>query len=299
MRILTPPCNGPAACPASAKHLLSYHHVSAGEEIAPQPSMDLPSPFADPLSSFLLSHSTAAADTGEPEPALHVNIKAPLPASSSQSTLKVAQVKVLVQPLQLQYQPSCFERLAKIVASPTGRSRTAELMDVITEHDSLEVQSLSVAELACSSKPMPAVSLEVGPTVMCHSLKVHYGASRRRHLLGEDHRVHGGRPSAVCPSTLEHSSTAKKYICVILRSFHVGAGPGSQSHPGWRAGHRGPFCSATCSLNRSSQSKLSRSSALPTSLCAASGDAEAHLAAEWWLAKCILTGMPPNSLMSA
>ena len=123
--------------------------------------MDLPSPFADPLSSFLLSHSTAAADTGEPEPALHVNIKAPLPASSSQSLISVAQVKVLVQPLQLQYQPSCFARLAKILATPTGRSRTAELMDVITAHDSLEVQSLSIAELACGFKPLPAVSLEV------------------------------------------------------------------------------------------------------------------------------------------
>ena len=143
------------------KDMLSSHFVSAGDTMAPQPSMDLPSPFADPLSSFLLSHSTAAADPGEPEPALHIAIKGSLPEGSSHSPREALELKVLIQPLQLHYQPSCFARLLKIMASPIGKSRTAELMDVISAHDSLEVQSLSVAELACSSKQLAAVSLEV------------------------------------------------------------------------------------------------------------------------------------------
>ena len=175
--------------------------------MAPQPSMDLPSPFADPLSSFLLSHNTAAADTGEPEPALHVNIKAPLLASSSQNPLEVAQVKVLVQPLQLQYQPSCFARLLKIVASPTGKSRTAELMDIIAAHDALEVQSLSIAELACGSKPLPAISLEVGPSF--HLLFV-ANASCCKFIRAEARsivqRARGAwsKPSVTCPSRCQH-----------------------------------------------------------------------------------------------
>ena len=129
--------------------------------MAPQPSMDLPSPFADPLSSFLLSHSTATADPGEPEPALRVTIKGPLLEGNGHPPREALELKVLLQPLQLHYQPSCFARLSRILASPTGKSRTAELMDVISAHDSLEVQSLTVAELACSSKQLPAVSVEV------------------------------------------------------------------------------------------------------------------------------------------
>lgn len=137
--------------------------VHAGDTMAPQPSLDLPSPFADPLSSFLLSHSTAAEDAGEPEPALHVTLKGLLARNSSQSPLEVLQVAVVLQPLQLHYQSSCFARLSNILASPTRKSRTAELMDVISAHESLAVQSLSVAELACRSQPVPAVSLEVVP----------------------------------------------------------------------------------------------------------------------------------------
>ena len=154
--------------------------------MAPQPSMDLPSSFADPLSSFLLSHSTAAEDAGELEPALHVTVKGTLVRNSSQSPPQVLQLAVVLQPLQLHYQPSCFARLSNILASPTGKSRTAELMDVISAHDSEAVESLSLAELACTSQPVPAVSLEVVPPWMqscCQSIRLE--AEKQKCLVKE------------------------------------------------------------------------------------------------------------------
>ena len=132
--------------------------------MAPQASMDISSPSAESQNPFLLSNSDAvpAPEAGDADPALHVTIRGPLPKSSSGSSSEAMQIKVSVQPLQLLYQPACFARLAAILTGPTCKSRTAELMDVFCSLESPEVQALSVAELACSKQPVPAVSLEVG-----------------------------------------------------------------------------------------------------------------------------------------
>jgi len=132
--------------------------------MAPQPSMDIPSPSAEFQNPFLLSHSDAvpAPEAGDTDPALHVTIRGPPSKSSSGNFSEVMQIKVLIQPLQLLYQPACFARLAAILTGPTGKSRTAELMDVFCSLESPEVRALSVAELACSKQPVSAISLEVG-----------------------------------------------------------------------------------------------------------------------------------------
>ena len=131
--------------------------------MAPQSSMDISSPSAESQNPFVLSQSDAvpAKEAGDADPALHVTIRGPLPKSSSGISSEVMQIKLLVQPLQLLYQPACFARLAAILTGPTCKSRTAELMDVLCSLESPEVQALSVAELACSKQPVPAISLKV------------------------------------------------------------------------------------------------------------------------------------------
>ena len=132
--------------------------------MATQPSTDISSPSAESQNPFLLSQSDVvpAPDAGNTDPALHVTIRGPLPKGSSGYSSEVMQIKVWVQPLQLLYQPACFARLAAILTGPAGKSRTAELIDVLCSLESPEVQALSIAELACSKQPVPAISLEVG-----------------------------------------------------------------------------------------------------------------------------------------
>lgn len=122
----------------------------------PQPSMDLPSPFADP--TLLLNHGSSAAATEATQPALQISIRGPFSGSISALAL---QIKASVQPLQLLYQPSCFARLAAILAGPGGESRTAELLEVISELESPEVRALCTAELALRGAFSPAISFEV------------------------------------------------------------------------------------------------------------------------------------------
>ena len=135
--------------------------------MVPTPSMDLPSPFADPLSSFLLSHDSSATpqEAASAEPVLHMSIKGPSANTQSDGDSRGPQLKVLVQPLQLSYQPACFARLAQILASSAGRSHAQELLDVISCLESSQIRALSMAELALDSPSLPESSLEVsGPS---------------------------------------------------------------------------------------------------------------------------------------
>ena len=127
--------------------------------------MDLPSPFADPQASLLLNHasSTPPAADLEVAPALQVSIRGPLKQSGSGSQSEAMQTRVLIQPLQLLYQPLCLARMAAVLASPAKKDATTEMLEVISALESPGVQAFSIAELACSSGPLPSFSLEV-----CH-----------------------------------------------------------------------------------------------------------------------------------
>ena len=143
------------------------YHVVAGNEMVPTPSMDLPSPFADPLSSFLLSHdsSTTRQEAANAEPALHISMKGPPADTTSDRPSRAPLLKVFVQPLQLSHQPACFARLAQVLASSAGRSHAQELLDVISSLESPQIRALSVAELALDSPSLPVISFEVSSPV--------------------------------------------------------------------------------------------------------------------------------------
>ena len=146
--------------------------VLAGDKMVPLPSMDLPSPFADPLSSFLLGHDSSKTpqEAASAEPALHISMKGPSADTISDRSSRAPILKVIVQPLQLSYQPACFARLAQILASSAGRSHAQELLGVISSLESPQIRALSTAELALDSPSLPELSLEVsGPSASLKS----------------------------------------------------------------------------------------------------------------------------------
>ena len=82
------------------------------------------------------------------EPALHISIRGHTADTHSDGYSTAPQAKVLIQPLQLSYQPACLARLAQILASSAGRSHAQELLDVISSLESPQIRALSMAELA-------------------------------------------------------------------------------------------------------------------------------------------------------
>lgn len=127
--------------------------------------MDLPLPFVDPQASFLLNHASSTPLDADLEvaPALQVSIRGPLKQSGCGSRSEAVQTRVLIQPLQLLYQPLCLARIAAVLSSPAERDATTEMLEVISALESPGIQALSMAELACSIGSLPSLSLEV-----CH-----------------------------------------------------------------------------------------------------------------------------------
>ena len=149
-----------------------------------------------------LRHQQEAANA---EPAVHISIRGPSANTHSDRPCRALLLKVLVQPLQLSYQPACFARVAQILAKSAGKSHAQELLDVISSLESPQIRALSIAELALGSPSLPLISIEVSGTISA-SLKsacacnevCNHSAIMQHHSCGTE------ADDAICFADAEH-----------------------------------------------------------------------------------------------